>query len=323
MKRTVSILLALVLVFSLSVTAFADTDVIAAVDAQGNDAAEIVSLTSFDDRDGLPEEDRAVFEAAVASVMGAFEAAIKSGAIKPDEGCVASLYDVLFVTIGEAEGLEAPYKIDITKPAGFLAMMVFNDGAWSVASVETPDDAVRFVDASSEPIALVIQSEPAPAPTEAPKPVDPSAENNDAPAITEAVDAEGEEADITIIPYRDRDELNGVYKDVFTLAYEDLYEGFDKILENDEKLKAAAGENNVAVSDAFFVDAADVSTLNYPLSVEIELAKFGAENPDAFVALIQYVDGVWQFVDSSVNDGVVSASINEIGPFAVVVVAAE
>ena len=325
MKRTVSILLALVLVFSLSVTAFADTSVIAAVDAEGNDAGESVALTSFEDRASLSEDDLAAFEAAVATVMSAFEAAVKSGALKPAEGCVASLSEVLFVTVGDA----APYTIDITKPAGFLGLMAYVNGVWAVVDSETTDDAVRFTAEGSMPIALTTQSEPAPEPspepTEPPTPVPPSAENNAAPTLAAATDAEGEDAEsaISVVPYKDREELNPVFKDVFVLAYEDLYENFDKVLENDEQLKAAAGENNVAVSDTFFVTADDVSTLNYPLDVEIELAKFGAENPDAFVALMQCVDGAWKLVESSVADGVVSASINEIGPFAVVVVAAE
>ena len=333
MKRTVSILLALVLVFCLSVTAFAatvkETEVLGAVDAKGNDAAASVTLTSFDKREELPEEDLAKYEGAVATVISSFEAAVKSGKIKAAEGSYAFLYDTLYVSVAEAEGLELPCTLDITKPDGFLALMANVDGAWDVVASELADDAVRFAAESNQTIALVCQTgsapTPTPVPTEQPAPVPPSSENNAAPTLNGAIGADGEDAGdaLSIIPFKERDDLNKVYEDDFALAYKDLAENFDKILENDEQLKAAAGENNVAVSDTFFVSADDVSKLDYPIAIEIELAKFGAENPDEFVALMQCLDGEWKFVESSVADGVVSASINEIGPFAIVVVAAE
>lgn len=333
MKRTVSILLALVLVFCLSVTAFAatvkETELLGAVDAKGNDAAASVTLTSFAKREELPEEDLAKYEGAVATVISSFEAAVKSGKIKAAEGSYAFLYDTLYVSVAEAEGLELPYTLDITKPDGFLALMVNLDGAWDVVASGLADDAVRFAAESNQTIALVCQTgsapTPTPVPTEQPAPVPPSSENNAAPTLNGATGADGEDADdaLSIISFKERDDLNKVYEDDFALAYKDLAEGFDKILEGDEKLKAAAGENNVAVSDTFFVSADDVSKLDYPIAIEIELAKFGAENPDEFVALMQWLDGEWQFIESSVADGVVSASINEIGPFAIVVVAAE
>lgn len=333
MKRVLSCLLVFVMLVSLSVTAFAahkDIAFVAASDAEGKDASEFVTVTQFDDRDSLPEEDRALYEDGIEHILLDFEEAAKSDpAVMPSTpDSVIAMYDTVYVSLAESEELKLPYTVDLTAADSYKVSMMYVDGAWVVVDTEIVDGNVRYTLEKSAPIVQIIEYVPAPAPDEDEKGDDgdfhPSRERTEQPEILEVVDANGKNADdnLSVVIYHDKNDLPEVHKDVFSLAYEDLYENFDEIVAADEEIGAAADGKEVAVSDAFFVSANNSAKIDYNLRLRLDLPKYSTEDSDDFVALIQCVDGEWSFAESKVDGDVLTASIDHIGPFAIVVFSA-
>ncbi len=334
MKRTLSCLLALVMLLSLSVAAAAETEqedieLVSALDAKGEDATELVTVTSFADREELSEDNLKMYEDAIATILKAFEEAARNDPrvhVDSDEVVVA-LYDTCFVELDENG--EQPFEIEVTAPENYKASMLFTDGVWNVIDTELDNGNVRYTQEGNAVLAEIVIYASGKGGDEEHEPGDqgfhPSRENYEQPELQEVVDRNGKNVNdnLRVIIYRDNEELPKVHRDVFELAYEDLYEHFDEISVEDKELSEAADGKPVAVSDAFFVSARDSSRIEYNLRIRLELTKYGTPDDDEFVALMEYVDGVWQFADSSVSDGVLSATIDHIGPFAIVVFSVE
>jgi len=98
---------------------------------------------------------------------------------------------------------------------------------------------------------------------------------------------------------------------VLDAAYDSLSNAKDLSAVNAE-LKEAAADLNVAVSDLFDISATE--EVSFPLTLTLK-----NKNLDNFVAMLQYVDGAWQWVDAEVNGDEITFTVDSLGVFAVVV----
>ncbi len=148
-----------------------------------------------------------------------------------------------------------------------------------------------------------------------------SPSNNRAPEI---VDCENESedctAEITVIPFGDRDSLTAEQK-------QELQDAYDKILNADDLTDMFSGLENVvspgmittdlSVSDLFHMYYDDCENHGTHGKFEIQLS---TDTLKGFVGLIQYIDGEWQMVtDAKVEDGKLSFTTDKLSTFAVVV----
>ena len=140
-----------------------------------------------------------------------------------------------------------------------------------------------------------------------------SVANAGAPALAGATDADGNDASssIVITPYDEKDSLPEDLQKSMDEAYDAISNADDLAALNDE-LKSAAGDNSIAVSDLF--DIRPVGEVKFPVTVELE-----NDNVDSFVALVHYVDGGFEWVDTEVKDGKISFKADSLSPFAVIV----
>ena len=79
---------------------------------------------------------------------------------------------------------------------------------------------------------------------------------------------------------------------------------------DDGVVKEAAGDNLLAVVDLFDINGPEDT--EFPATVTIKNRKV-----DNFVAMVQYVNGEWKFVNAHVDNGLVVATIDQFGEFAI------
>ena len=128
----------------------------------------------------------------------------------------------------------------------------------------------------------------------------PSPESEGAPEVAAATDAAGNDisAVIEVVPATEKDALDEEELAEFEAAEEAL-----------DEIAASLGKN-VAVSDKFFVKAAE--DVSFPVNLT-----FALENADDFVALLHFVDGNWVLVPTETEADEVSFEADSLGAFAV------
>ena len=337
MKKVLSWLLALTLLLSLSTFAFAageaehkDIELVSAVDANGKDVSDSVKLTTFANRASLSAADYDAYNKAIASMISGFEDAVRNDPrMKTDaDNVLVAIYDTTFISVNAPEGTEFPITLELTAPDSYKASMMYAQDAWGVINSELKNKNVLINISEGGVIAeteLITSKNPDEEEKEADdKDFHPSVENDAHPGLKSAINHDGTDISdaLTVVVYHRAAMLPKVHQDVFSLAYKDLYDNFDEIVKNDAKLSALAGDKEVAVSDAFFISELDSSD-TYNLKIELELTNYGNAEDDDFVSLMEYDNGVWKAIDSTEVDGVLMATVDHIGPFAIVVFAAE
>jgi len=132
-----------------------------------------------------------------------------------------------------------------------------------------------------------------------------------APEVSEAVDAEGNEvsAAIVITDLAEKEELSDEAQEEMDAAVEALEE-IDAVIEGNEELKDLVGEKEVAVESVFNIS--NTGDVTFPLELKLQL-----DNPENFAALLQFVDGEAQLVETEREDDVISFTVDGLGTFAV------
>ena len=142
-----------------------------------------------------------------------------------------------------------------------------------------------------------------------------SAANAGAPEVETVVDKDGKDVAsvIGVTPITEKEELAEEEQKVLDEAFESLKEA-ENLAEVNDSLKEAAGDKDIAVSDLFNISAKE--EVSFPLTLTLK-----NENLDNFVALLQYVDGEWNWVDAEVKDNQITFTVDQLGTFAIVVAA--
>ncbi len=151
-----------------------------------------------------------------------------------------------------------------------------------------------------------------------------SPSNNPAPEVIESEnESEDCESEIIITPYIEKDELPEDVKENLEEAYDDIKEN-PNLGDLVEELEEIAEELEIdvidlAVSDLFDVGCTDCD--DHENHGEFSIV-FEADTLKNFVALLQYVDGVWTVVSGAKvsEDGTrLEFTSNGVGAFAIVV----
>ena len=143
----------------------------------------------------------------------------------------------------------------------------------------------------------------------------PSPENTEAPEVidepedTNTAAAAPAKPAIKVTPYDERDTLSAERKAALEEVYANITAVEDLTSLND-KVKEAAGDNLLAVVDLFDINGPEDT--EFPATVTIKNRKV-----DNFVAMVQYVNGEWKFVNAHVDNGLVVATIDQFGEFAI------
>lgn len=153
MKRVLACLLAVLLLASLSVTAFADDPVPSveaekqvptvseAKDAEGNDVASKIIITDFEDKETLPEDAQKQLDAA-AEALKDLDALVDgnedlkkllNGAAVDAE----SLFDISLAD--DSVQLPLELKLELANPDHFAALLHFVDGEATLVETETEE----------------------------------------------------------------------------------------------------------------------------------------------------------------------------------------
>ena len=157
MKKILSCLLAVLLLASFSISAFAAEvpsvesekqipTVAEAVDADGNDVAEGIVVTDYEDKDTLPEDTQKQLDDAAEAVEDL--AALVEGSEELKElldgkevDCEA-LFDISVV--GEEIKLPVEMKLELVNPDNFAALVHFVDGEAALVETEVEDGFACF-----------------------------------------------------------------------------------------------------------------------------------------------------------------------------------
>ena len=157
MKKILSCLLAVLLLASFSISAFAAEvpsvesekqipTVAEAVDADGNDVAEGIVVTDYEDKDTLPEDTQKQLDDAAEAVEDL--AALVEGSEELKElldgkevDCEA-LFDISVV--GEEIKLPVEMKLELVNPDNFAALVHFVDGEAALVETEVEDGVASF-----------------------------------------------------------------------------------------------------------------------------------------------------------------------------------
>lgn len=140
-----------------------------------------------------------------------------------------------------------------------------------------------------------------------------SAVNAGAPEVKDVVDADGNDvaSGIEITPVTGAEELDEEAQKEMEDAYESLKD-VENLADINEDLKEAAGDNSIVVSDLFNISAKE--EVSFPLKLTLK-----NQNLDNFAALLQYVDGEWNWIDAEVNGDELSFEVDSLGTFAIIV----
>lgn len=142
---------------------------------------------------------------------------------------------------------------------------------------------------------------------------------NKAPEVVEVTPATAtsEKLVITVTSFAERSTLTGETAANFTEAHEDIavIKRVDVLV---PEVKAVAEKANVKVENLGISELFDISA-NMELTGEVTI-KLKAETAKHFVALLHYKNDTWEVVENAtVKDGVLTFSVNDLSPFAIVV----
>jgi len=157
MKRVLACLLAVLLLASLSVTAFADAVpsveaekqvpvVSEAKDADGNDVAGKIIITDFEDKEKLPEDAQKQLDAA-AEALKDLPALVDGNEdlkklLNGAEVDAESLFDISLAD--DSVKLPVDVQLKLANPDHFAALVHFVDGEATLIETETKDESVSF-----------------------------------------------------------------------------------------------------------------------------------------------------------------------------------
>ena len=176
MKKIVSVLLAVMLVFSLSAAAFADNfvssvanagapELAAAVDADGNSVADAIAVVPNDEAKELEEAEQKAMEDAFNSLSGAANLGDLNAELKAAAGDKAVAVSDLFSI--KAKG-DVKFPVEITLKdknlANFVGLMQFVDGAWKWVDAEVVNGELKFTADSLGVFAIIVAVDEAAAP---------------------------------------------------------------------------------------------------------------------------------------------------------------
>ncbi len=329
MKKTLSCLLIFVLLCSLSTAAFADNfvssdanagspEIVEATQPDGSGSKDLIVLTPYSEREGLNEAKREAIEAAYESLDKAPKLAAVNDellAAVADQGiAVSDLFDISEVDEGSVQ-LPLSIKLKDDNLGGFVALLQYVDGAWKWVDAEVEAEVLNFSAETLGDFAIIITgSEGAASGGAVSYGFVSSVASAGAPELESAAsDGADIKTEIVITPYDKRSSLSSDNRAVLEKAYESLDKASDLTALNDE-LRAAAGDQGIAVSDLFYVSVSEGANVKYPVSLQVK-----DKNLDNFVALLHFVDGEWQWVDAKVNGDILSFDTDSLGSFATIV----
>ena len=139
-----------------------------------------------------------------------------------------------------------------------------------------------------------------------------SVANAGAPEVESVEDADGNDvaSALEIVSFDEAESLEEADQKALEDAYDSLKSG--DLTEINKDLAEAAGDQSIVVSDLFFISSDE--EVSFPLKVVLK-----SDNLDNFVALLQYVDGEWNWIDAEVDGDTLSFEIESFGPFAIIV----
>ena len=153
MKRVLACLLAVLLLASLSVTAFAAPvpsveaekqvpTVSEALDADGNDVASKIIITDFEDKETLPEDAQKQLDAA-AEALKDLDALVEGNEdlkklLDGAEVDAEALFDISLAD--DTVKLPLSVKLELSNPDNFAALLHFVDGEATLIETETEEE---------------------------------------------------------------------------------------------------------------------------------------------------------------------------------------
>ena len=172
MKKILSVLLAVLLLASISVAAYAENfvnsvenagtpEIEAVVDSEGNDVSALVKIVPYSQIDTLVEDDQAAMNAAYDSLNAGKLADINAdlAAAAGDKSIAVS--DFFFLT--SDEDVSFPLKVTLRNSnlADFVSLLQYVDGAWNWIDAEVDGDALTFSIDAFGPFSIIVAGEPA------------------------------------------------------------------------------------------------------------------------------------------------------------------
>ena len=159
MKKVLSCLLAVLLLASFGVMAFAEEvvpsvepaagvpEVSAATDAEGNDVTSAIVITDCADKDTLPEEKQEQLDAAAAAFKDLEALLAENEELKALVGDNKVDMESLFDISVEGDDIVLPVELslELVNPDNFAALLHFVDGAASVVEAEVDGDILKMV----------------------------------------------------------------------------------------------------------------------------------------------------------------------------------
>lgn len=329
MKKILSCLLVAVLLCSLCAAVFADNivgganagspEIVEAAQSDGSDGKDLIALTPYAEREKLSDAKREALEAAFESLDKAPKLAEINDeltAAVADQGvAVSDLFDISELEEGSAK-LPMSIKLKDNNLGGFVALLQFVDGAWNWVDAKVEGDKLSFSADRLGDFAIIVTGEGGSAAGGATSyGFISSVANAGAPELAGASQSDGTDVktQIVITPYDKKGTLSQANRNILVKAYKSLNKATDLTALNDE-LKAAAGSQGIAVSDLFYVSTAKGANVKYPVSIQMK-----DKNLDNFIALLHFVDGKWQWVDSEVEGDVLNFDADSLGAFATIV----
>ena len=157
MKKALACLLAIAILASLGITAFAAEvpsveaedlvpAVAEAVDADGNDVADAIVITDYEDKDTLPEDAQKQLDDAAEALKDL--AALVEGndelkeLLNGAEADCESLFDISIV--GDEIKLPVEMKLELANPDNFAALLHFVDGEATLVETALEEENLVF-----------------------------------------------------------------------------------------------------------------------------------------------------------------------------------
>lgn len=139
------------------------------------------------------------------------------------------------------------------------------------------------------------------------------AEDEDTVEISSAVDANGNDISdlIKITSDMDAEDLPDEALAVYKVAKAALEDNLEGVIEETEGLADVIDGRKVAVSDLF--DISVEGEVEFPITIKLKIA-----NPDIFVALLHYVDGAFQLVETELEGDILTFTVDSLSPFAII-----
>lgn len=316
MKRILSCLLAVLMLASLSVSAFAEGNVskqpsteveelVSAVDAKNEDVTEKLEILQlrYSDRDeliALIENFNEIFD----GIEGLRTATEKYGV---EIGSA-------FLVKGEGVSYPVNAEFKLKDEAKYVTLLHLNGDKWEIVPSEL-DGGLKAELPEAGLYAIVAHMSHGPSADgntyviKTPSEFIDSVEVPGEPVVVKAAGAQGEklESMLIVTPFDEKYSLDEDERVRYTKEVEDLLANFDKFLEQRPEFAGTAP------SESFDVSAINPQGLKLPASIVLDI-----DDSDIFKALIVYKNGRWQKVDAFINDdGQLCFTLRTLGSYVV------